>query len=834
MGIHKEIVVIGGGAIGLSVAYHLGRLGCPNVVLLERNELTSGTSWHAAGIVGPLRGSQNLTVLAKYALTLFADLEAETGQATGYKQTGGLWLAQHSQRMRELHRIAAMGMMNGLHTDILSPAEIKQKFDLLNTRDLAGGMWVEQDGQVNPVDLCMAYAKAARALGVEIREHTGVASMEMHNHNVTSVVLDNGERLPCNAVVNCAGLWAREIGNMVGVAVPLQAVEHIYVVTEPIPTLPRVTPILRDLDNGIYIKEDAGKLVLGAFEQNARLWDPASVNPKESFLAFGEDWDHVEPMLNAGLHRLPCLQETGITQFMNGPESFTPDTRQIMGRAPNVENFYVAAGFNSIGIMSSAGVGKVMADWVTMGRAPMDLWEVDIQRFEPADNDPVFLNARIPESVHNQFQMHWPYKQFVTGRNRKQSVWHDVMAKQGAVFAAMAGWERPLWFARGDEDKAIVDSHDTQNWWRMAQRESKTLQQYGGVFELSPFTKIVVSGNDALKLLQRLCCNDLDVPTGKIVYTLMLNQQGGIETECTVIRCAEDVFMVVSGAATRTRDRCWMASHVQEDEAVCINDRTDDYAVVGVMGPQSRALLSSISEQDFSQHEFGFAHSKMIAIGDAEVRACRLSYVGELGWELFIPVEAAVRVLETIVAEMHKHKMDMAGHFCLECCRLEKGYLHWGPDIGSEENPLEANLGFAVKLDKPGGFIGRDALMQHQRVGLEKHLVLFEVEAANPLLLHDEPIFCDGVWVGQTTSGGLGFRTASPEPNRLQTGRQGLANSDLTDHGKALCLGYISLHGASRATLLKQQFEIEVAGNRFALHPLRRCPYDPKGLKMRG
>jgi 4-methylaminobutanoate oxidase (formaldehyde-forming) len=806
---NKHIIIIGGGAIGLSTAYHLGKLGCPNVLLLEKNELTSGTSWHAAGIVGPLRATQNLTTIAKYAVELFPKLEQETGQMTGYKETGGLWLSTQPERLVELKRVAAMGEMNDLHTEFLLPEQIKQRFPMINTSDLAGGMWLDRDGQVNPVDMCMAYARGARANGVEIREHAGVADINVVKGMAESVVLDSGEKIECEMVVNCAGLWARTIGELAGVNIPLQAVEHMYIVTEPIPELPSPWPVTRDMEGALYIKEDAGKLVLGTFEPNAKLWDHKSVDPKASFLNFNEDWDHIEPMMKSGINRIPRFETLGTTHFMTGPESFTPDTKQLMGRAPEVDNFYVAAGFNSLGIMSSAGVGRVMADWMIQGHSPMDLWEVDITRFQPRDNDISFIRTRIPEAVSNQFDMHWQNKQYKTGRNRRVSVWHEEMSRQGAVFGMMAGWERPLWFARDDEPGQLEYSYGNQNWWPVAQRESKMLETTGAIFELSPFTKLVVEGPDAEVALQWLCTNNIDVEDGKVVYTLMMNHHGGIEGELTVTRLADDQFLLVSASATRIRDIQWIVRNTRQFN-ISVVDKTDENSVLGVMGPNSRQMLTELSSGDFSTGAFPFGHSKMVDFDGLDIRASRLSFVGELGWELLVPDGVATQVFEKLLAVAPDYGVGMAGVLTMECCRMEKGYLHWGHDIGPEENPYQAGLGFAVKTNKGGGFLGLEMLNDLVEAGITNKLVQFEAGGAQPLLLHDEPIFWNDIWVGRTTSGGIGLRT-----------------------GKTLCFGYIDFDKITTDDIFGQEFSVMVAGERHHLTALNEPPYDPTGSRMR-
>ena len=800
-----RIIVIGGGVIGLSVAYHLGRAGIGDILLVERNRLGSGTSWHAAGIVGPLRATRNLTELARYGVELFRRLEDDTGLATGYRQTGGYWLAQTADRLVELKRLAAMGRMHGLDTRIMTPSEVSERFHLLDIRGLSGALWVAEDSQINPVDLCMAYARGACTHGVDIREQTGVCDMTRDGGRVTAVTLDGGEVIPARAVINCAGLWAREVAAMVEVGVPLRAVEHMYIVSEPVPVLPNPCPIVRDLDSGIYFKGDAGRLVLGTFESNARIWDPASVDPSADFLEFPEDWDHAEPMLEAGIRRVPVMAELGISRFMNGPESFTPDTRQIMGRAPGLGNFYVASGFNSIGIMSSAGVGRSMAEWVTRGRPARELWSVDIQRFLPGDNAPDFLNARIPEAVHSQFDVHWPYKQYCTGRDRLRSPWHHSLAAHGAVFGAPTGWERPLWFAREGDDKVFRYSYGAQCWWPAAGREADQLMTSGAVFELSPFSKFQVEGDGSLESLQHLCTNRIDVAPGCMVYSLWLNEDGGIEGDCTLTRITPGRWMVMTGAATRMKDYYHLRERLSA--SVAVSDVTEAYAVLGVMGPNSGRLLAALCHAaDTGQATFPFASSRQITINGVEVRASRISYVGERGWELMIPVEHAGCVLDAVMKQMAPLDMGFAGHFCLDGCRLEKGYVHWGHDVGPDDDPISAGLMFAVRLTGGVEFIGKAALSSKVRTPPNVRRRLFEVLSPEPpLLLHDEPIWCGEDRVGYTTSGGIGFRT-----------------------GKALCMGYVSTAGDGRG-----EWSIEVAGERFPLHILERAPYDPDGSRMR-
>lgn len=812
-----EIVVVGGGVIGLSVAYHLGHAGAGDVLLLERNQLTSGTSWHAAGIVGPLRASINLTKLAIYATELFDTLEDETGQATGYLQTGGYWLAQTPDRMEELKRIAGMGELTGLETNLLDRATMAAAVPQLHVDDLAGALHVAADGQVNPVDLCMAYTKGARSKGVEIRENAPVDRVLTTAGKVSGVCMTDGHRIACNKVIVCSGAWSETLGRATGVSLPVQAVEHMYVVSEPLSDAPSPFPILRDLDSRIYIKGDAGKLVLGGFEPDAKPWDTAGSNGAVPFLELPEDWDQFEPFMSAGLHRWPALAESGIQHFMNGPESFTPDTRQIMGDVPGVSGLFVAAGMNSIGIMSSAGVGRVMAEWMIDGAAPMDLADVEVSRFDRSATNTAFLKTRVQEAVGNQFAMHWPYKQFVTGRGVKRTILHSEMDRAGGVFGAPAGWERPLWFAKAPEEKTLNYSTGYQNWWPATEREATAVRDAVALFDLSPFTKIDVVGSDALDLLQYLCAGDVDIGVDKTAYTPMLNARGGIEADVTVTRLAGDTFRVTSGAATRWRDldriRRWQESLGLDAHVL---DRTSEESVLAVMGPKSQQLLSGISDTVLSADAFPFGSSRIIDLGMARARATRLSYVGECGWELTCENDVAGHVYETLIDAGANFGLTHAGMFCLDACRIEKGFRHWGHDIGPDDTPLEAGLGFTVSWDKTTsmseGFLGRNALIQQRAEGTHRRLMMFAVDEGDPLLLHDEPIYRNGHLVGQTTSGARGFRI-----------------------GKSVCLGWVKHDvGATLSELCKDTYTVKVAGALYDLTPLPRPAYDPGGTRMRG
>lgn len=793
----SKTLIIGGGAIGLSVAYHLAKRGARDVVLIERNQLTSGTSWHAAGIVGPLRATPNMTKLASYALELYPKLEQETGLNTGYRRTGGYWLARHPDRLDELNRIASLGRTQGLSPRMISADQVG--LPQLELSAHVGALHVPEDGNVNPVDLCMAYARAAKDMGVEIRENTQVAKLNAANGRVSGVTLADGSEIKAETVVLCTGAWSRKLAAAVGVALPLQAVEHMYVVTEPMKDLPDPFPVIRDLDTGIYIKGDAGKLVIGGFEANAKCWDPYSVEGNRPFLELPEDWEQFTPFMEAALDLIPSLSSVGIQHFMNGPESFTADTRPLVGETPEVDGLFVAAGMNSVGVMSSAGIGRALSDWIVEGRPPMDMWEVDIARVDPATSNPAHMAERMHEAVADLFSLHWPYKQPKAGRNLRKSAVHDRWGEQGAEFGLTAGWERGLWYARDTFERDLPYKTGKQAWLGIAGREAAHLNKGTALLDLSPFTKLCASGDDALRALNFLSTAQLDTPLGRATYTQMLNPNGGIEMDITVTRITSNQFDITSGAATRARDIAWLRRNLAS--SVAITDHTEDFCVFGVMGVTSRAVLKSLA-RNWVEINFGYAADVILA--GISCRITRISFVGTLGWEISVCATKAGVVFDALISA----DAQPMGHYALDGCRIEKGFKHWGHDLGPSITPLEAGLGFTIDWQKD--FQGKDRLLQQRAAGTRQKLMLFHVHG-DGLILHDEPIFESGNWVGLTTSGAVGPRT-----------------------GLNLAFGLIkTAPGEAIARTCARKFEVEVAGKRYAASALPRAPYDPAGKEMR-
>ena len=795
-----RVIIIGGGVIGLSLAYHLGKRGVDQVVLLERNQLSSGTSWHAAGIVGPLRATPNMTRLAMYAGALFPQLEAETGLSTGYRITGGYWLARAPARMDELHRIAALGRHFGLTADIVGPEEVGVPG--LDLSEHVGALRVAEDANVNPVDLCQAYQRAARSLRVEIREEVEVARILTTDGTARGVALVDGTVLSADRVAICAGAWSKPLAATAGLDLPLQAVEHMYVVTEPMPDLPTPFPVIRDLDSGIYIKGDAGRLVIGGFEPHAKCWDPFGPEGNRPFLELPEDWDQFAPFMQAALALVPSLEHVGIQRFMNGPESFTADTRPLVGEAPTVDGLFVAVGMNSVGVMSSAGIGRVLADWMVDGAPSMDLWEVDIARADPATAQPAHMAARMDEAVADLFALHVPFKQPQAGRGLRRSALHDRWAAKGAVFGLTAGWERGLYYARTDAERALPYATGAQPWQPIASREAAQMTSGTALLDLSPFSKFDITGPDALTFLNTLCCAAIQTDIGRATYTPILNRNGGIEADVTITRFGATHFRLTSGAATRWRDAALLRRAAVPHD-VTLTDVTEDEVVIGVMGAGARDTLAGLSADDWAR--FPYATSRTVTIANIACRATRISFVGELGWELSLPTAQNTVQAAAVFDALSATGAQPMGHYALDSCRIEKRFYHWGHDLGPEVTPLEAGLGFAIDWTKD--FTGKVAL---QAQTPSRRLTLFQVHG-DPLILHDEPIWNAGRVVGLTTSGTKGVRT-----------------------GMTLALGLIDIApGETLAETCARSFDIDVAGQRYPAQALRRPPYDPTGTRMR-
>ena len=805
-------VIIGGGISGCSVAYHLAKLGWTDIVLLERKQLTSGTTWHAAGLIGQLRASQNMTRLAKYSADLYRGLEEETGVATGMRQVGSITVALTEERKQEIYRQASLARAFGVDVREISPAEVKEMYPHLNTDGVTAAVHLPLDGQCDPGNIAMALAKGARQRGARIVEGVKVSAVRQIEGRVTGVDWErNGERgtIDADIVVNCAGLWARDLAAQSNVTLPLHACEHFYLVTEPIPGLSRL-PVLRVPDECAYYKEDAGKMMLGAFEPVAKPWPPLGERVPADFCfdQLPEDMVHFEPILEMGVTRMPMLATAGIHTFFNGPESFTPDDRYYLGEAPELKGYYVAAGYNSIGIVSSGGAGMALAQWIEDGEPPFDLWEVDIRRAQPFQRNRTYLRARVTETLGLLYADHFPYRQMASARGIRRSPLHEHLKARGAVFGEVAGNERANWFAKPGQAREYRYSWGRQNWFDNQREEHFAVRNGVGLFDMSSFGKIRVEGRDACAFLQRLCANDVDAEPGRIVYTQMLNAGGGIESDLTVTRLSETAFFLVVPGATLQRDLAWLRRHLQ-DEFVVITDMTPGEAVLCVMGPRSRELMSRVSPDDFSNEAHPFGCAREIEIGMGLARAHRVTYVGELGWELYVGSDQAAHVFEMIESAGRELDLKLCGLHTLDSCRIEKAFRHFGHDITDEDHVLEAGLGFAVKMAK-GDFIGREAVLAKKETGLTRRLVQFKVTDPEPLLFHNEAIVRDGRIVGTITSGNYGHHL-----------------------GGAIGLGYVPCEGESAVGVLASSYEIEIAGTRVPAQASLSPLYDPKAERVR-
>ena len=756
---HAQFVVIGGGIIGCSTAYHLARDHKADVVLLEQGKLTSGSTWHAAGLVGQLRSSASITRVLKYSVDLYTKLEAETGLATGWKMSGCLRLATNEDRWTEFRRTATTAKSFGMEMHLLSPAETKAMFPLMDTADLVGASWLPTDGQASPSDIAQSLAKGARMHGAKLFEDVRVTGFEMRGDRIVAVKTTQGD-IACETVVNCAGQWARQVGALAGIDVPLQPVRHQYVITEPVPGLATDAPTIRDPDRRTYFKEEVGGLVFGGYESNPQAWAtglPGGDVPDDwQFRLFDDDYDHFEQHMEQAIARIPALASVGVKQMINGPESFTPDGNFILGRAPQCANMYVGAGFNAFGIASGGGAGWALAEWAVRGEAPLDLWVVDIRRFSGLHRDRDWVRDRTLEAYGKHYTVAFPHEEYDSGRPRIVSPLYERLKAHGAVFGSKLGWERPNWFAPGGTEPRDVYSMGRQNWFDAVGDEHRHVRGKVGIFDQSSFAKYELSGTDAGKALDWICANDVGKPVGRLTYTQLLNSRAGIEADLTVARLAEDRFYIVTGTGFRTHDLGWIADHLLDGTDAKLTDVTEDWGTLSLMGPRARDVLAAVTNADVSNAAFPFGHAREIAIAGALVRALRVTYVGELGWELHVPIASTGEVFDALMTAGAPQGIRPVGYRALESLRLEKGYRAWGSDITPNDTPFEAGLGWAVKLRRNDDFLGRRALEDRAAAPLAKRLVGF---TANPsvVLLGRETILRDGQPVGYLTSGGYGY-----------------------------------------------------------------------------
>ncbi len=798
-----QVVVVGGGIAGCSVAYHLTKLGWSDVVLLEQGRLSGGTTWHAAGLVGQLRNHENLTRLIEYSTRLYASLEEETGQATGWKACGSLSIARTQDRMTVLKRTAAKARAYGVEAEIVSAKEAGELWPVMESKDLAGGVWLPGDGKANPTDLTQALARGTRRNGGRIIEQTRVTGVDLADGAIRKVRTNKGD-IECEYIVNAGGQWARQFGRLAGVNIPLYSCEHFYIVTGLIDGVHTDLPCLRDPDGYIYFKEEVGGLVMGGFEPEAKPWKVNPIPDDFEFTLLEDDWDQFEILMENALIRVPALERAEVKQFVNGPESFTSDGAFILGEAPEVRNYFVCAGFNSMGIASAGGAGMALAEWMVAGAPTSDVWPVDIRRFAPYQGNDAWLEARVKETLGLHYVMPWPNRELDSGRPLRCSPVYERLKEKRACFGSKMGWERPLWYAKEGQTPTIDYSFERQNWFENSAQEHRAAREGVALFDQTSFGKLLVQGRDAEAELQRLCANNVAVAPGNCVYTGMLNARGGYESDLTVTRLDNERFLLVTGSAEAIRDRDWITRNIGKNAHVSVTDITNSLAVFSVMGPKSRELLASLTPDDLSIGGFPFATSREISLGPARVRATRLTYVGELGWELYVPVESALSVYDEIVAAGAQTGLVHAGYYALDSLRLEKAYRAWGHELTPDDTPFEAGLSFAVDFDK-GDFLGRDALLKVKDEPLTRRLALIVLEDPEPVLWGGELILRDGQPVGDIESAAYGHTL-----------------------GAAVALGYVNNEaGVNRAFLESGSYEIDNAGTLLKARCHLRTPYDP-------
>lgn len=808
---YVQTLIVGGGVAGASVAYHLSKLGRTDVVLLERNQLTSGTTWHAAGLIMQLRSTHALTELARYNVELYSGLETETGQATGFKQNGTLGVCRTKDRLYETRRVASIAKSFDIEAYMISPAEAKDMYPAINEGVIEGAIYIPKDGQINPVDATMSLISGARQRGVKIFENSPVWKLERLASGEYRVESGQGA-VQCETLILACGLWTRDLAAQLGVRVPLYPCEHFYVVTEPMDVVTPDLPVLRDTDGYVYVKEDAGKWLVGAFEPTGKPLRMDQLPGNSAFIELPEDWEHFELPYTKAMEILPDLENAGIAKFLNGPESFTPDLLFALGEAPGLPNCYISAGYNSEGIEFGPGAGCALAEWIVEGEPTMDLSHVDVARFHPFQINRTYLHERTAEIVGLHYKPHWPHYQPETSRNVRKSTLHDRWAALNASFGEGMGWERPMWFAPRGASNENIYSHTHPNWFEHVARECKAAREAAILLDQSSFGKHLVQGRDAATFLQRLCAGDIEIPLGKLVYTHMLNHRGGIETDVTVNRIAEDRYLIISSATTHPRDKAWIERHITGGQNVTLTDVTSGYTVLSLQGPRSRDILSRLTDAELSNKAFPFATSQEIDLGYARVIANRLTYVGELGWELLIPTEFAQGVFDRVMNAGADLGLKPAGYHALEHLRCERAYREYGLDLTPEDTPLEAGLGFAVKLNKPTGFIGRDALMRQKEGGpLTKRLVMFKLKDPEPVLFHDEIIRLNSDIVGYISSGAYSFTL-----------------------GTSVGMGYVNHpDGITKDLVENGDWVIEIACERHPAEASLRAFFDPSGERVK-
>jgi glycine cleavage system aminomethyltransferase T/glycine/D-amino acid oxidase-like deaminating enzyme len=791
-----QIVIVGGGIAGCSLAYHLTKLGRKDVLLLEQGRLTCGTTWHAAGLVGQFRPNRAMTRMSRYGIELYSTLEKETGLATGWKQCGSLNVARTPGRMIQFRRTVAMARSFGIEIDFVSLEEAGRRWPLMRTDDLTGAVWLPGDGKANPTDLTQSLAKGARMGGARLVEGVCATGFRIEKGRVTGVATDQGD-IACETVALCGGQWSRALGAAAGVAVPLHSAEHFYIVTRPIAGVTPDLPVMRDPDGFIYYKEEVGGLVMGGFEPVAKPWGMAGIPEKFEFQLLPEDWDQFELLMQNALHRTPCLETAEVRQLLNGPESFTPDGNFILGEAPELKGFFVAAGFNSAGIANAGGAGRLLAEWIDAGEPTADLWDVDIRRFAPFHANRAYLKERTVETLGLHYAMRYPRQELLTGRPLRRSPLYERLAAKGARWGNKMGWERPLYFAP-TEGGEIPYGWAKPRWLRWSLAEQRATREAVAIFDQTSFAKLLLQGRDALALLQRLCANEMNVAPGRIVYTAMLNRRGGFESDVTVTRLADDAFLILTGTAQGTRDFAWISRAIGDDFAT-LTDVTAGWSVISLMGPQSTALLARVSPDDLGGLKLG--ETRDIDLSYARVRAARMSYVGGPGFELYVPSDCAAAVYDALTGAGAEFGLHDAGYHAIDALRIEAGRRAFGAELGPDETPLEAGLMHAVKPDK-GDFLGRDALLRQREAGAGKRLALFALADPDAFPWGGEPILRDGVAVGEVTSAGMS-----------------------TLLGRAIAMGYVrGTAPVTREFVLAGSYAIDIAGDRVAAQVLERPP----------